>query len=70
MPLIDMTNKSVELADVVYEYFKYFPEWKNRNHLVIYSKEKVQLETGEEREIIAEYKTNRAEFKKKILARL
>ena len=65
-----MTNTKIELADVVYQMFKYFPEWKNRNHLVIYSNEIVELETGKEREIIAEYKTNRAEFKKKILARL
>jgi len=65
-----MANKNIELADVVYEMFKYYPEWKNRNHLIIYSKEMVDLEEGAEREIIAEYKTNRAEFKKKILARL
>lgn len=68
--LVNMANKNIELADVVYEMFKYYPEWKNRNHLIIYSKETVDLETGKEREVIAEYKTNRAEFKKKILARL
>lgn len=65
-----MANKEIELADVLYEMFKHDCEWKGRNHLIIYSKETVDLETGKEREIIAEYKTNRAEFKKKILARL
>jgi len=65
-----MANTSVKFSQVVYEYFEFYPEWKGRNHLIIYSKETVELETGKEREIIAEYKTNRAEFKKKILARL
>lgn len=68
--LVDMANKSIELADLMYQYFKYFPEWKNRNRLVIYSSEIVELETGKEREIIAEYSVNRAKLRKLVNERL
>lgn len=68
--LISNMTKNIELADLVYQMFKFHPVWKNRNHLVIYSKETVELETGTEREIIAEYSVNRAKLKKVINEKL
>lgn len=68
--LITMANKKVPLEDVVYQMMKYNPVWVNRNKVIIYSNETVELETGIEKEIIAEYTVNRAELKKVVNKKL
>lgn len=65
-----MANKQIDPADVVYQMLKYTPVWKNRNHLVIYSDNIIELETGNEREIIAEYPVNRAKLKQYVLKKI
>lgn len=65
-----MPKRDVSIAQIVYEIMKYEPKWVNRNHVIIYSPETVDLETGREREIIAEYPVNRAKLKKLVNERL
>lgn len=68
--LTDMINKNIDPADVVYQMLKYTPVWTNRNHVVIYSDNYIDLEDGKAREVIAEYPVNKAKLKKYILDKI
>jgi len=66
-----MANKEIELCELVYALLKYNPDWKGRDRVTIYSNSKVELEgTGEENEVVGEYKVNRAWLKKEVLKKL
>ena len=68
--LIQMANKEIPIYEVVSQMMKYTPVWTNRNHVVIYSDNYIDLEDGKVREVIAEYPVNKAKLKKYILDKI